>query len=540
MRGPSFAVDATCASGLLAVHLACQSLRSRESELALAAGASLMLNADMSAALAQGGVLSPTGTCRFGEVTADGYGRGEGVAAVLLKPLDRALADGNPVRAVLLGSAMTSNGRARSGMASPSVDGQRDVLHRAHLDAGIAPSDVDYVEAHGTGTAVGDRVELTALAQALGQGRQPDRPCLVGSVKSNVGHTEPTAGIVGLLKVALCMQHGWIPRTLHVDTPNPVLEQTGHVLRLARTAVPWPRHENRPELAGISCLGATGSNTHAVIGAAPALRSGTEPYTGLLTLPLSARGPDALQQLARRYLRLLDREQDTGRLRDVCYSAGAHRMHHELRSAVVALDGEGLLDGLRAIAWGSCSQAVVTGRAVLPAPRMVWSFPDHGAHPVAIARQPRVRSWTMQVAAAAVLRDWGIEPDLLRGEGTGRIAIATVNGDISDEEAAALIADGGEVRLPRHVTAGADAGHADERPVLDIEIGGDRLEPASLHRALAEAYVAGWRLRWDRVQPGGSYTRIPTYPWQRRRYWVTSGSSQSGPITHPPGARRAS
>ncbi|MGH3912458.1 MAG: beta-ketoacyl synthase N-terminal-like domain-containing protein, partial [Pseudonocardiaceae bacterium] len=324
LRGPNLAVDATCASGLLAVHLACQSLRTGDAEFALAAGVSLVLTPDISIALSQSGVLSPAGISRFGDATSDGYGRGEGVAAVLLKPLDRALTDGDPVRAVILGSAMTSNGRAKAHMAAPCGDGQSEALRRAYLAAGIAPGDVDYVEAHGTGTVAGDRVELSALAQVLRQGRRPGQPCVVGSVKSNVGHTEPTAGLVGLLKTALSLQHGWIPRTLHVDTPNPVLDTAGSVLRLARTAQAWPRRAHHPGLAGVSCLGATGSNTHAVLSTPPEPRIGDNRCTGPLTLPLSARKPEALTELARRYLRFLEAEQHTGRLRDVCYTAGAH------------------------------------------------------------------------------------------------------------------------------------------------------------------------------------------------------------------------
>ncbi|NUR88270.1 MAG: polyketide synthase, partial [Nonomuraea sp.] len=223
LRGPSMGVEAACATSLLAVHVACRAIWAGETDLALVGGANLQIVPDLYFALADAGVLSSSGQCRFGDAGGDGYVRSEGVACVVLKPLSAALRDGDTPYAVILGSACGHDGRSGGSMVAPGLEGHEELLRAAYADAGVSPADVDYVEAHGPGTAAGDPTELTALDLVLGEGRPEERPCLVGSVKSNIGHTEFIAGLAGLLKTCLSVRHGTIPATLHVREPLHVL-----------------------------------------------------------------------------------------------------------------------------------------------------------------------------------------------------------------------------------------------------------------------------------------------------------------------------
>jgi acyl transferase domain-containing protein len=224
LRGPSVTVDAAQASSLVAIHLACRSLRAGEAELALAGGVNLLLGPHAGAMLTTGGVLAPDGRCKFGDASADGFVRAEGVGVVVLKSLDRALADGDRVRAVIAGSAVGNDGRSKAELLLPSESCQAQAMRWAYADAGIEPSEVDYVEAHGTGTRI-DQVELRALGSVLGEGRAAGRPCLVGSLKSNVGHTEAAAGVAGLIKAVLCLENGMVRRAC--TSPRPTRPSSG-------------------------------------------------------------------------------------------------------------------------------------------------------------------------------------------------------------------------------------------------------------------------------------------------------------------------
>ncbi|MFG3618848.1 beta-ketoacyl synthase N-terminal-like domain-containing protein [Nocardia sp. NPDC047654] len=291
--GPSMTVNASCAGSLVAVHLACQALRAGESALAVAGGVQLNLIPETAIGLSALGVLSAQGRSRTFDASADGYARGEGGAVVILKPLRQALRDGDRVYCTLLGSATNNNGRHRS-MPASSADGQRQLIRRACAQAGVDPLTIDYVEAHGTGTAVGDRAELSALAEVYGIGRAPGSPLRVGSIKTNIGHTEAAAGMAGLVKVALALSHRRIPRSLHFDRAPGYFDPASAGVRVADTAMPWPQHDG-PARAAVSAFGFGGSNAHVIAEAAPPPDPLTAPDSSERLVVLSARTETALR-----------------------------------------------------------------------------------------------------------------------------------------------------------------------------------------------------------------------------------------------------
>ena len=300
LRGPSVAVDTACSSSLVAVHLACQSLWSGESALALAGGVNVMLRPEFTIAESKGGFLSPDGRCKAFDARANGYVRGEGAGIVVLKRLSDALRDGDPIRALIRGTAVNQDGHT-NGITVPRAEAQEAVLREAYRRAGVSPSDVRYVEAHGTGTAVGDPTELKALGTVLGPGRPEGERCIVGSVKTNIGHLEAAAGVAGLIKTTLCLERGAIPPNLHFQTPNPNIPFDDLRLRVPTALEPFPDQAGAPVLAGVNSFGFGGTNAHVVLQAPPApaapssaAPAGERPH--LLTL--SARSPEALRAAA--------------------------------------------------------------------------------------------------------------------------------------------------------------------------------------------------------------------------------------------------
>ena len=495
LRGPCMGIEASCATSLLAVHLACKALRYGETDLAIVGGANVLLGGDQFDALAGAGVLSAAGRCRFGDTRADGYVRSEGAVTLVLKPLATALRDGDRVYATILGSAATNDGRSGGTPTSPGLESQEAMLRLAYQDAGITPGEVDYVEAHGPGTPVGDRIELSALDRVLGDGRTGDR-CLVGSVKSNLGHTEVAAGLVGLLKAVLAVHHRYIPPPLHVEQPNSLLYAQDRAVELARRGRPWPERD-RPALAGVSAFGLTGTNAHVVVSGAPA-RTVAAPAVrpSAYLLPLSARDPGALRELAGRWAAWLSRGVASTDLLDLCRSAGTRRTHHEHRLAVSGADRLELAGALRALAAGERpDQAHGGDRRTTGAPRVAFVFPGQGSQWVGMARQLLAESpvfaarlaecsraveaelgwspllrvngaaelstvdeiqpalWAIQVALAAVWRDWGIEPDLVIGHSFGEIAAAVTAGALTVAQGAAVVC-----RRSRLVRESATAG----------------------------------------------------------------------------------
>ncbi|WP_225845355.1 beta-ketoacyl synthase N-terminal-like domain-containing protein [Streptomyces sp. HPF1205] len=355
-RGPSVLVDTACSASLVAVHQAVQSLRVRECPVALAAGVNITLRPDEGVVMSQAGSMSGDGRSKFGDAKADGHAPSDAVAVVVLKRLSDALADGDRIRAVIQGSAIGNDGRTSDTVLNPSLEGQLEVLRWAYEDAGVSPADVDYVEAHGSGSPALDPLELSALGTVLGAGRPHDRPLLVGSVKTNIGHAEAAGGLAGLIKTVLCLEHGQVPASLHLATPNPQVDWDRLPLVVPRTLHELPER-GRPALAGVCAQGSSALNAHVVVRQADRPAPASAAPTGVpYLLPLSARGPAALRALARAYAAYL-RPGGEGAgyaLRDICFSATTRRQHHDHRLAVEGADHEELAAALTAFTeWGS-------------------------------------------------------------------------------------------------------------------------------------------------------------------------------------------
>lgn len=487
LRGPSYTVDTACSSGLVAVHNAVQALRLGECRMAIAGAVALVLGPEEGIGYSSVGMLAKDGRCKFGDASGDGFVRSDGIGSVILKPLSQALADGNRIRAVVRGSAVGNDGRSGGYLVAPGVMGQRDVLARAYADAGVSPADVDYVEAHGTGTAVGDPVELEALADVLGKDRPADRPALVGSIKTNIGHAEAAAGIAGLIKAVLCLEKRVVPPSLHFNDPNPAVPWATLPLTIATRNTPLPDNA-RPALACVNSFGISGTNAHLVLEEHvpdPAPVEEKAPDRAEL-LTLSAATPEALKALATSVAEFLTAEDShSPSLRDICYSAALHRSHLDSRLALPAVSHEQAALALSAFAQDdpepllSFSQATDSTRR----PRVVFVFPGQGSQWVGMGREllgsepvftramqecdaaiqaetgwsvidllrngPEERFteadviqpvlWALEIALAQVWRSWGIEPDVVIGHSMGESAAAYVAGALSIEDAAAVI-----------------------------------------------------------------------------------------------------
>jgi len=487
-RGPSVAVDTACSASLVAVHYACQALRSGEVTAALAGGVNAIISPENTVSQARLGGLAADGRCKTFDARADGIVRGEGAGVVVMKTLSRAVADGDRIYAVVLGSAVNQDGRS-NGLTAPNPEAQVALLREAYRRAGVSPGSVSYVEAHGTGTRLGDPIEARALGSVLAEGRADGDRCVVGSVKTNFGHLEAAAGVAGLIKVALSMQHGAIPPSLHFQSANPDIPLDELPLKVQTTLTDWPA-THRP-IAGVSSFGIGGTNAHVVLAAAPPASArepdgapGPSPTRAHL-LPLSARSPEALRALARAHAADLSDPAAQGpqAVADRCYTAGVRRKHHEHRAAFVARTSEELRDKLDAFARTGSTPGVWAGRATAGrrvafvfsgqgaqrpgagrelmecepafraavercdralAPALGWSVAEQITRPGPEAHsdhsdvvQPVM--FTLQVALAALWRAWGVEPDGVVGHSMGEVAAAHEAGALTLAQAAQVI-----------------------------------------------------------------------------------------------------
>ena len=484
-RGPSLAIDSACSSSLVALHLACEALRRGEASLALACGVNLVLDRQVTDTFAASGFLAADGRCKTFDASADGYVRGEGAGVVVLKPLARALADGDLIHAVVRGSAVNQDGRS-NGLTAPNREAQESVLRAAYRRAGIAPSEVDYVEAHGTGTLLGDPIEAAALAAVVGENRAADRPCLVGSVKSNIGHLEAAAGIAGVIKLALALERGVVPPSLHFASPNPHIPFDRLPIHVPTSAVSWPVSK-RPRLAGVSAFGFGGTNAHAVLEAAPkqeAKKAGVESPRSFL-IPISAQTPDALRALARWYRDRLVGD-DAPSIADLAHTSAVRRSHHEHRLVLRARTVAEAVEPLDAFSRGEAAAGLSVGRRPPNRrPRCVFIYSGQGAQWLGMGRglveaEPVFREalrecdrvlspllgWSaveeleaaagtsrldqtghaqpmifaLQVALTALWRSWGVEPDAVAGHSLGEIAAAHASGALALDDAARVVA----------------------------------------------------------------------------------------------------
>ncbi|MFE3755211.1 type I polyketide synthase [Nocardia tengchongensis] len=481
LNGPALAIDSACASSLSALNVACQSLRSGESEMAIAAGAHLVLSPWESVAFSSAGMLAPDGRCKFGDRDADGFVRSEGVAAVVLKPLRAALADGDPIHAVIRGIGSSNDGMGSGLFMAPAVSGQVAMLRNAYAGAGIDPGTVSFVEAHGTGTQAGDPVELEALSTVLGPGRE--RRLLVGSHKTNIGHSEAAAGLIGLIKAVLCLRHRTVPGNLHLRNPNPAIPW--EELPVTLPAMATPLDDEGSLVAGVSGFGVSGTNVHVVLTeATPAMTTRRRHTDASLAesgesqlLALSAQSHEALRDLVRFHLTYLG-PRGAGRredIRDIAYTAAARRTHHDHRLAVVGATHDELVEQLRAVLHGD------TEFTAHDRPRVAFVFPGQGSQWPGMCREllevsPAFRHalvrcdeairaeagwsvlerigdgaeldgidvvqptlWAVEIALAETWRAWGVEPDLVIGHSMGEAAAAYVAGALSLADSAAVI-----------------------------------------------------------------------------------------------------
>lgn len=491
LKGPSMSVDTACSSALTAVHLACEQIRLGRCAMAMAGGVTVMITPDGFIGFSQAGMLSPDGRCAAFDATANGFVRGEGAGVVLLKPLAQALADGNPIHGVILGTALNQDGHT-NGISLPSPEAQARLVVDACADAGIDPSAVGYIEAHGTGTAVGDPIEATALSQALCAKRSAKNPLPIGSVKSNLGHLETAAGVVGLVKGLLVLKHARIPASLHFDTPNEHIDLAALKLRVPTTMEPFPKTKGA-RIAGVNSFGFGGANAHVILAEAPKRPNQTaSPTPGNRTWPivLSARSEPSLQENARRLAEWIEQHNAnngvTPLLPSLVHTLGARRNHHAYRITLPANSDADLVRELQAFAADPSTsrfQSSFTPRPEHP-PRIAFVMSGQGpqwwgmgrelmaSEPVfretmeacAAAMQPHARFslleelardeadsrvqqteigqpaiFAMQVSLAALWKSKGITPSAIVGHSVGEIAAACVAGILSLEEGARVI-----------------------------------------------------------------------------------------------------
>jgi 8-amino-7-oxononanoate synthase len=390
LKGPSLAIDTACSSSLVAVHLACQSLWCGESSLALAGGVNVLLLPNVTAGFSKGGFMSSSGRCKSFDATADGYVRSEGAGVVVLKPLSAAVAAGDPVYAVIRGTAVNQDGFS-NGMAAPNPQAQAAVLREAYRRAGVAPSRVQYVEAHGTGTKLGDPVELEALREVLAEGRAA-ATCAIGSVKTNIGHTETAAGVAGVIKVALALKQQQIPPSLHFQTPNPQI--AFGPLRVQTELAEW-KAAKKTRIAGVNSFGFGGTNAHVVIEEAKPKQNRQKNLLAERTrhlLTLSAKTEPALRELAQRYSDFLVAHPEVN-LADLCFTANNRRSQFGQRIAIVTESASELQLALQVFASESASELTSeliyksfesTGQAQQP---VVFLFTGQGSQYVDMGRE---------------------------------------------------------------------------------------------------------------------------------------------------------
>jgi len=381
LHGPSFAVDTACSSSLVAVHEACVSLWRGESTVAIAGGINALLSPSGFIGFSKAHMLSPTSRCHAFDASGDGYVRSEGGGVVLLKPLAQAIADGDPIWAVIAGSGVNSDGRT-TGLAMPNPVAQEALLRQVYRDAEVDPASVAYIEAHGTGTSVGDPVECTALGHVFGAARPAGDPCRIGSVKTNIGHLEPASGVAGLMKVLLALRHRELPRSLHLSTPNPQIPFAE--LNLA-VVTKKTRLASGPLVMGVNSFGFGGTNAHIVLrepepGAASAAKAAVAGTTKSEIAPLliSASRDEALSALALRYAGLL-RSAGAPPLPALCRAAATQRTHHSRRLAVFGANGSEIAAKLEAFATGESVPLTVTGQAPASAARLAFVFSGNGS-----------------------------------------------------------------------------------------------------------------------------------------------------------------
>ncbi|WP_433574962.1 beta-ketoacyl synthase N-terminal-like domain-containing protein [Nocardia brasiliensis] len=482
LRGPATNVQAACATSLYAVHYAARALLAGECDLALAGGSSVRLPAALDN-YRIGGITSPTGACRPFDAAADGVIGGQGCGITVLKRLSEAIADGDHIHAVLRGSAVNNDGRDRAGFTAPGVRGQFEVVRAAQHAAGVTPSSVTYVEAHGTGTRVGDPIEVAGLNQAFTDGNSREQPCLLGSVKGNIGHTDAAAGIAGFIKTVLAVEHGVIPPSLHYSEPNPDIDFTAGPFAVVTEPTPWAP-TGLPRRAGVTARGLGGGNAHVVLEQPPSPLP-REVTAEAQVLVLSAHTPAALDELTARLAGWFA-DQPELELADAAWTLQVGRRLHGYRRYAVVRDRQ---DALRVLS-GAAPERLVTG--------------EHARDTRAVALLVR------EAAEAEVLRQWralGLEPDL------------TLHPDCGDDEIRAALDTPGRLFLA--IDDAELSTRLREHPRWTPEhLVVTAADPLT---ALGELWLAGLPIDWAAAHTGQvRRVALPAYPFQRQPYLLTA------------------
>jgi acyl transferase domain-containing protein len=515
LQGVCLSIDTGCSGSLLSIHQACASLRTGESQLAIAAGVNLILRPELAITYSKARMMAPDGRCKAFDARANGFVRGEGCGVVLLKRLADAQRDGDPILAVIRGTAANQDG-ASSGLTAPNGAAQEALIRAALADAELHPDSVGYVEAHGTGTSLGDPIEVRALGNIFGS-RSRNASLRIGSAKTNFGHLESAAGIAGFIKAVLCLSHHEIPPSLHFQTPNPHIAWEDMSVEVAAQLQPFPEYEGR-RIAGVSSFGFSGTNVHVVMEAAPDTHAELQPAhppRAVQVLTLSAKSDAALDESVRRlreYLEGLGRELA---LADVCHTASAGRAHFAHRLAVPVKSRDELMQALRSIENGAPAgvRSQLSGPAL---PKIAFLFTGQGAQYAGMGRElyesePAFRDvldrcaqamvgeldrpllevmwgaesaqldqtrytqpalYALEVALASLWRSWGVEPAAVLGHSVGEYAAACIAGVFTVEEGARLVAARG--RLMQALPAGGGM----------LAVQGERAQ-AEVERALA-------------------------------------------------------
>ncbi|MBI2374775.1 MAG: SDR family NAD(P)-dependent oxidoreductase [Deltaproteobacteria bacterium] len=478
-HGPSMAVDTACSSSLVAVHLAAQSLRARECDLALAGGVNLTLSPVGAVVLSRAHMMSPDGKCKAFDADANGFVRGEGCALIVLKRLSDALRAGDRVRAVIRGSAVNQDGRS-AGITAPNGQAQEAVIRAALSSSRVESGSLSYVEAHGTGTVLGDPIEAHALAAVFGTGRSKRSPLVIGSVKTNLGHLEAAAGIAGLVKTVLALENGWIPANLHFRRLNPHIDLGESAIEVAANGRAWPR-ASEPRRAGVSSFGFSGTNVHLILEEAPlsVVRSPSAERP-VHVLCISSRTEAGLEAMASEYEAYLSgpRVEEIG---DICYTANVGRAHLAHRVAVTGSNaselGEAIRNGrvargesrggveLAFLFTGQGAQYAQMGRVLYESSGVFQAAVDRCAKAlephleVPIMRvlfgdvedaidetrhaQPAI--FAIQLGLSELWRSWGVRPSAVLGHSVGEIAASVVAGGLTLESASRLVAARGRL-----------------------------------------------------------------------------------------------
>lgn len=497
LHGPSITMDTACSSSLVAMHQACQAMRSGECSKALVGGVNVILRPETLIAMCKGGFLSRDGRSKSFDSRADGYGRGEGAGVIVLKRLEDALADNDRIYALVRGSGVNQDGRT-DGITVPNPHAQEALIRRVCLESGTPSKTIKYVEAHGTGTAIGDPLEMAAIGAALGSDQDREQPCVVGSVKANIGHLEAAAGIAGVIKTALCLHHNQIPPVANLQTPNPAIDFKGLGLSLPRAVIPLYEGEGEVR-AAVNSFGYGGTNAHVILERAPANAGQTSQETRAAFIPsvltISARTAGALKDMAQAYSAEIEK-QETESLADICYSAAVRRGHHEHRLAVIVDGAQSAKDSLANYLSETEDPRVVSGVSDRPAQDPVFVFSGMGPQWWAMGRELYENESVFRSFADAVdvifskLAGWSIVEEMMKPEDQSRMAQTQI------AQPANFVLQGGLAELWKSwgVKPSAVLGHSVGEVTSAYVAGALSLEDAvrvSYYRSLLQARLAG-------------------------------------------------